>query len=450
MNYVKNNFSSARSVFSSFFKSEAAGGVVLMVCAVLALLVANISSLRPLMSFWQIEAGFSSGDFSLFMTIGEWVNDGLMVIFFFMVGLEIKREMMVGELSNIKQALLPIFAAVGGMLFPALIFSLFNAGLPSSNGWGIPMATDIAFAIAVLALMSDRCPIGLKVFLTALAIVDDLGSIIVLAVFYPTHTISLVYMGWAMVVFCILLLFNRLRWDSPIPYLIGGVLLWFFVLESGVHATVAGVLLAITIPSKTRINEVRFHVSASSLVEKFKQNSNGEVDVFANPEQISILHSLNEHVKSANPMMSRFEVALHPWVNFLIMPIFALANAGVAFGGEAFHSEYMVPISMGVFFGLVIGKPLGIFTFSWIAVRTGVAKLPDGTLWRQILAIGLLGGIGFTMSLFIDNLAYTDSVMTDVGKAAVLFTSVVAAIGGMTAVRLTGKPVRKKFKKIYH
>ncbi len=447
MNKVKNNISSARSVFYSFFRSEAAGGVVLMVCAVIALLTANIPALRPILSFWEIEAGIAFGNFNLLMTVGEWVNDALMVVFFFMVGLEIKREMMVGELASPKQAMLPIFAAVGGMLCPALIFSLFNSGLPSSNGWGIPMATDIAFAIAVLAMLSDRCPTGLKVFLTALAIVDDLGSIIILALFYPTHAISLVYLGYAMAVFCILLLFNRLRWDSPIPYIIGGLFLWFFVLKSGVHATVAGVLLAITIPSKTKINEVRFYVSASSLVEKFKQNSNGGVDVFANPEQLTVLHRLNDQVDRANPMMSRFEVALQPWVNFLIMPIFALANAGVVFGGDAFHSEYLAPISLGIFFGLFVGKPLGIFLFSWIAVRTGLAKLPEGTAWKQLLAIGVLGGIGFTMSLFIDGLAYSDQAMIDVGKASVLITSVVAAVGGMIAVRLTGNQVRKKFRK---
>jgi len=450
MSNVRGNILSARSVFHSFFSSEAAGGVVLVACAVLALLIANIPALRPVMSVWSVEAGISIGSFRLIMTIGEWVNDGLMVIFFFMVGLEIKREMMVGELANPKQALLPIFAAVGGMVFPALIFSLFNSGLPSSNGWGIPMATDIAFAIAVLALLSDRCPIGLKVFLTALAIVDDLGSIIILAVFYPTHTISPVYLGCALAVFCILLLFNRLRWNSPIPYLIGGLFLWLFVLESGVHATVAGVLLAITIPSKTRINEVRFYVEASSLVDQFKRNSNAEVDVFANPEQLTVLHRFNEQVKHANPMMSRFEVTLHPWVNFLIMPLFALANAGVAFGGDVFRSEYMAPISLGIFFGLVAGKPLGIFAFSWIAVKTGLAKLPDGTAWKQLMSIGLVGGIGFTMSLFIDNLAYADRIMINVGKASVLITSVVAAIGGMIAVRLTGNQVRKKFKKRYH
>lgn len=395
---------SGKAVFQSFIQSGSSGGVILFLCSVIALLIANIPSLRHLDDFWSIPMGFWAGSFSLELTLLEWVNDGLMAVFFFMVGLEIKREMMVGELSRPKQAMLPIFAAVGGMVFPALIYTVFNHGTPAENGWGIPMATDIAFAIAVLAILGKKCPLGLKVFLTALAIVDDLGSIIVLAVFYPSHALSLTYLLYAAAVLAVLFGCNRLRVNSAVLYVVGGVILWYLVLKSGVHSTIAGVLLAQTIPARPK--------------------SDGE--------------------KGGRSLMNRFEVSLHPWVYFLIMPIFALANAGVTFGADAYFSEYMMPIASGIFFGLVLGKPLGIFLFSWLACRIGAAQLPSGIRWIQILAIGMVGGIGFTMSLFIDGLAFTDPIMADVGKAAIIMTSVVAAILGYVAVSITGEKHKKK------
>ncbi|MBQ0005874.1 MAG: Na+/H+ antiporter NhaA [Alistipes sp.] len=434
------NFRKAgKSIFQSFLQSGTAGGIILFVCSVLAILVSNVPSLTHIQEFWNITAGFSFGSFTLEMSLAKWVNEGLMAVFFFMVGLEIKREVMVGELSSPKKAMLPIFAAIGGMLMPALIYAAFNHGLPSANGWGIPMATDIAFAIAVLAILGKRCSLGLKVFLTALAIVDDLGSIVVLAIFYPSHSLEMSYLLYALSAMAVLLSFNLLRWNKPLLFVIGGVVLWYLVLKSGVHSTIAGVMLAITIPSKTKINEASFYTAAERLVSRFKSASKGGADVFTNSEQVTVLHSLNSKVDDANPLMSRFEVTLHPWVYFLIMPVFALVNAGVEFGDGVWRSEFAPQIAGGIFFGLVVGKPVGIFFFSWLACRIGIAKLPSGVKWMELFSIGMVGGIGFTMSLFIDNLAFTDTAMIDAGKAAIIITSVAAAFLGYVAVFISGR-----------
>ena len=434
------NFRKAgKSIFQSFLQSGSAGGVILFFCSVIAILAANVPSLSHIRDFWDISAGFSIGSFSMEMSLEKWVNEGLMAVFFFMVGLEIKREMMVGELSSPKKAMLPIFAALGGMLVPALIYTAFNYGLPSANGWGIPMATDIAFAIAVLAILGKRCPLGLKVFLTALAIVDDLGSIVVLALFYPSHTLEMTYLLYALLTMMMLLSFNLLRWNRPLLFVLGGVMLWYLVLKSGVHSTIAGVMLAVTIPSKTKINEIGFYTAAERLVSRFKSASRGGADVFTNSEQVTVLHSLNNKVDDANPLMSRFEVTLHPWVYFLIMPVFALVNAGVEFGDGVWRSEFSSQIAGGIFFGLVVGKPVGIFFFSWLACRIGVAKLPSSVKWAELLSIGMVGGIGFTMSLFIDNLAFADNAMVEAGKAAIIVTSVVAALLGYLAVILSNR-----------
>lgn len=428
-----------RTVFQQFVKNEAFSGVLLILFAVLAIVFANIPALASFHDIWNIEAGIKIGNFNLEMSLLHWINDALMAIFFLNVGLEIKREMLVGELAEPKQAMLPIFAALGGMLFPAAIFLLFNHGTPSVNGWGIPMATDIAFAICILTLLGKKCPLGLKVFLTALAIVDDLGSIIVLAVFYPTHALHLNFMIYAAIVFAILVILNRSQVKNALPYILLGIVLWYFVYMSGIHATIAGVLLAVTIPAKTRINEIKFYVAAEYLVNKFKESSNGQVNVLSNPEQLTVLHQLNERVDAINPLMNKFQVALAHPVNYVIMPLFAISNAGVAFSNDIFGSVHLTTIGLGVLLGLLLGKPLGIFSFSWLAVKLGIAKLPANTVWKQLFAIGIIGGIGFTMSLFIDNLAFTDPEMINVGKAAILITSVLAALLGMFAVAVTGK-----------
>ena len=375
-------------------------GVLLLVCAVVAVMAANIPALEWLHRFWDISFGFSFGDFSFSMPVRNWVDDVLMAVFFFSVGLEIKRELLVGELSTMKKAMLPMFAALGGMIFPALIFTYFNAGTPSASGWGIPMATDIAFAIGVLSLLGDRCPAGLKVLLVALAVVDDIGAIIVLAVFYPSHDIHFIYLLYAALTVLALVGVNRAGIRSNFVYLLLGLVLFVFVFRSGVHATIAGVILAMTIPAKT---------------------ATGDIRAFTGPDS----------------PLGKLESALHPWVNFLIMPIFALANAGVVIDSSSIAGGSMPAVIPGVFFGLLVGKPLGIFTFSWLAVKLRVAGMPDGAKWRQIFSLGMLGGIGFTMSIFIDNLAFTDPHLVNAGKFAILVTSFLAACLGLAALYMT-------------
>lgn len=443
--------SKVRGMLQSFLESQTSGGLVLLICTVIALVVANVPALQHLQELWHIEAGFSIGNFKIEMSLMHWINDALMAVFFFVVGLEIKREMLVGELSSVKKATLPIFAALGGMLVPAAIYAIFNHGTPTSNGWGIPMATDIAFAVGVISILGKRCLSALKIFLLALAIVDDLGAIIVLALFYPSHELNFVFMGLALVVFLILILFNKMKVNSPYVYMMFGLVLWYFVFRSGIHATIAGVLLAITIPAKTTINEVRFFVKVKHLLEKFKENGNSEVEVLANPKQMEVIHDINEEVDAINPLMHRFESALHPISHFLIIPLFALANAGVTLDGSILQMSPMPAVVPGIFFGLLLGKPIGITLFSYISVKTRLAELPGGVPWKQIFAIGMVAGIGFTMSIFVDNLAFSDPVHLNLGKAAILVTSFVSAICGMLAVLLTTKKVpstaQKKIKK---
>lgn len=427
-----------RNAFQMFTRSGSIGGFILFICAIIAVVVANTPSLHHLLNIWDLDMGIEVGKFSIKMDFIQWINDGLMAIFFLNVGLEIKHEILAGELSQPKKAMLPIFAALGGMLVPAAIYSIFNAGTASANGWGIPMATDIAFAMGVLALLGKSCPIGLKVFLTALAIVDDLGSIIVLAVFYPTHAIHIIYLIYAAIVMGILLLMNYMNARNSTWYIILGLFLWYFIFKSGIHATIAGVLLAITIPAKTRINEVRFYTNVQHLLNKFKAASHGELDVTSSPEQLDILHQINNRVDDISPLTDRFQFALSTPVNYIIMPLFALANAGVAFSGDIFGSSYF-HIAEGIFLGLLIGKPVGIFLFSWLSIKLKLAQLPSHSTYKQLFAIGMVGSIGFTMSLFIDNLAFTDPEMVAVGKAAVLVTSAVAVVLGFIAVKITGR-----------
>ena len=426
-----------KGAYHTFVHSKTTGGILLLICAAVAVMSANIPSMRGLYELWHMEVGFSFGEFSFKMPLEMWINDVLMTIFFFSVGLEIKRELLVGELSSPKKALLPIFAALGGMLVPAAIYALINGGTPSANGWGIPMATDIAFAIGILSLLGNRCPLSLKVFLTALAIVDDIGAIIVLAVFYPSHALHLNYLIFAAVIILILLIINRSGVKSAAAYLIPGFFLFLCVFQSGIHATIAGVILAMTIPATTSINEVRFYVGTKSLLEKFKDAGNSEVQVLANSEQLDYIYRISQSVKTMNPLLHRLESKLHPWVNFFIMPVFALANAGVEINGEVISSGVVPPVMQGIFFGLLLGKPIGITLFSYIAVKLKLAQAPKGALWRQVFALGIVGGIGFTMSIFIDNLAFQDKMLIDEGKLAILVTSVCAAIIGLLALFLT-------------
>lgn len=447
---LKRGIPGLMGTFQTFFHSNITGGIFLLVCAVFAVLAANIPALSGFNEIWGMEAGLNLGKFSISMTLRDWVNDVLMAVFFLSAGLEIKRELLVGELSSIKKAMLPIFAALGGMIFPAIIYTIFNYGTETQNGWGIPMATDIAFAIGILFLLGKRCPLALKVFLTALAIVDDIGSIVVVAIFYPSGNMHFIYLLYAAIIIAFLFLLNRLKVKTPMAYILPGVFLFICILNSGIHAAIAGVLLAMTIPTRSSINELRFYVGTKNLLEKFKNAGNSELQVLANNEQLDLIHKILQNSKSMNPLLHNMEEGLHMWVTFIIMPLFALANAGVAVDTGVFSSLHFPPVMKGIFFGLLFGKPMGIFLFSWLAVKLKLAQLPENTKWIQILALGIVGGIGFTMSIFIDNLAFDNSVYVAEGKLAVLTTSFCAAVLGLLALRLlyrnTGKKKLKKLK----
>ena len=425
-------------IFNTFFHNESTGGILLLICAVIAVTLASIPGGEWFDRLWETSASIGIGDFSIEMTLRYWINDALMAIFFFVVGLEIKREMLVGQLSSIKRSALPIVAALGGMLVPAGIYWACNAGHPESvQGWGIPMATDIAFAIGILSLLGDRIPPSLKVFLTALAIVDDIGAIIVLAVFYPAHALHLEFLAYAGIILAVLAAFNALKLKNKYLYIIPGIVMWYFTYRSGIHATIAGVLLAMVIPSKGSINEIRFQSRISLLLEKFKLTSNRKTNVLTSPEQQHIIHSMSTELKSVDPLLHRFESKLHPIVTFIIMPLFALANAGVALDFSSISSGGLSPVTLGIVLGLLIGKPAGIFIFSFISIKMKLAARPTGVTWTQMASISILGGIGFTMSIFINNLAFSSGSLIDIGKISILIASASAALLGLLAMRVS-------------
>lgn len=415
----------------AFTRIEASGGILLMACTVVALVWANSPWHEAYEHLWHMDVTFGAGTFVLSQTLHHWINDGLMAIFFFVVGLEIKREILVGELSSRKKASLPIAAALGGMVAPALIYAAFNAGTEGSAGWGIPMATDIAFAMGILALLGHRAPLSLKVFLVALAIVDDLGAVLVIAIFYTDH-IS----GFALALGCVFLalsaIANRLGVRQPLVYVLLGIGLWFGFLKSGIHATIAGVLLAMTIPARARIDVAGF-------VDRVKHTMDRLVHLDAatmpSDAKQAAIHELEEACEQVQMPLQRIEHALHPWVTFGIVPIFALANAGVHFGGDvSFGSAMVQPVTFGIILGLVLGKQIGITLFTWFAVRLGLAELPAGITWMQIYGVGWLGGIGFTMSLFIANLAFGDGHLLTLSKVGILTASLIAGVVGYLLV----------------
>ncbi len=364
----------------------------------------------------EITFGASFGDWSLEKPLLLWVNDGLMAFFFFLVGLEIKREVLVGELSEPRDAALAVTAALGGMVVPASIYAAINWGGEGISGWGVPMATDIAFALGMMALLGDRVPTSLKVFLTALAIVDDLGAVLVIALFY-TGEIEVLNLLVTVGALALAFLYGRLGGRNLKVLAFFGIVVWFFVLQSGVHATVAGILLALATPIKRKIapQDLRQELRAGLERGRFE-----EVEVkVANLERV---------LGDAQSPLHRLERLMHPWVAFLVLPIFALFNAGVALGGG---TGVTGPVTVGVFLGLLLGKPLGVLGFSWLAIKTGMASLPQGVGWRAMTGAGLLAGIGFTMSLFVGGLAFDGGEMLESAKLGILSASVVAAVLGL-------------------
>jgi Na+:H+ antiporter, NhaA family len=387
--------------FQRFFSTNVSGGLLLLAAAAVALVWANSPWAEAYHHLWNTPFSVGTPTFSLALPLHAWVNDGLMAIFFFLVGLEIKREVLVGELSTRRSAALPVAAALGGMLVPALLFASVNVGRPGAAGWGVPMATDIAFALGILALLGNRVPSSLRVFLAALAIADDLGAVLVIAFFY-TSAIDWSALGAAGVVLLVLIGLNRAGARRPATYALVGAVLWFFMLKSGIHATIAGVLLALTVPARTRMSEDDFLGSAAD---------------------------------AAQSPLQQMEHALHGVVAFVIMPIFALANAGVSLGTDL-GAAATDPIAIGVTLGLLLGKPIGITLASLLAIRSGAADWPSGASWGHVHGAAWLGGIGFTMSLFIAGLAFTSAAQLDVAKLAVLGASTLAGVVGYTLLRL--------------
>ncbi|MGH8093458.1 MAG: Na+/H+ antiporter NhaA [Chthoniobacterales bacterium] len=412
----------------AFTRLEAAGGILLIACTIVALVWANSPWAASYFHLWHIKVTFGFGGAQLSEELHFWINDGLMAVFFLLVGLEIKREVLYGELASFRKAALPIAAAIGGMVVPAAIYWLFNRSGPGLSGWGIPMATDIAFALGALALLGDRVPAPLKVFLAALAIVDDIGAVLVIAFFYTAH-ISWMSLAFAGAFFIALIAMNRIGVRHPLIYAALGIGLWLAFLQSGIHATVAGVLLALTIPARQRIDVRAFLARSENTLDEIRRaEDEGEVveAVAAKGHAIERLVSDCERVES--PML-RFEHALVPWSKHFIMPIFALSNAGVALDSGV-ASALLHPISLGIICGLMLGKPIGIVSFSWLSTRGGVASLPTGANWRQILGVGMLGGIGFTMSLFVANLAFDATETLEIAKVGILAASLISGIGG--------------------
>lgn len=416
-----------------FLHKEASSGILLLIFTIVALLWANSAWSDTYNLIWTRKLTIGYGDFLLSKPLLLWINDGLMAIFFFVVGLEIKREVLIGELASFRKAILPVAAAIGGMVFPALIYAAFNYGGGGSRGWGIPMATDIAFALGVLALLGKRVPVSLKIFLTAVAVVDDLGAVLMIAIFY-TADIIWIHLAIAAVILVALVIANRLGVRNPIVYSILGFGLWLAFLRSGVHATVAGVLLAMTIPSRARINDRQFVKHSRTIIDEFEEADEG--DEYLNESQRSSLHVLEDLVEHAKAPLQRLEYELHPWVAYAIMPLFALANAGVALG-SGFATVFSDRISLGVIFGLIIGKQVGITLLSWLVVKGKLADLPEGVNWRHIYGVSWLAGIGFTMSLFISSLAFGVSSLLETAKFGTLIASLIAGIVGIIILRGT-------------
>ncbi len=425
--------------FQRFVGRETVGGILLLACSIVALAWANSPWAGAYQRILHTPLTVGFGAFVLSHDLHFWVDDGLMTIFFFVVGLEIKRELLAGELASPRQAVLPLVAAMGGVAVPALLYFAINSGGPGAGGWGIPMATDIAFAIGVMALLGARVPLGLKVFLTALAIVDDIAAVLVIALFY---TANLAWGPLAGAAGCLLLALaaNRLGVRHPLPYVLIGAVLWYTVTQSGVHATIAGVLLAFTIPSRKVLDQKAFVKEGRAVLDHFEKASQTEPRHFlADIEQQTAIEALGEACDKIQPPLHRLEHALHPWVTFAIMPLFALANAGVHLSGDG-GKLVVQPITLGIIIGLLLGKPLGVTIAAWLAVRLGPASLPANVSWRHIHGAGWLAGIGFTMSLFMAGLSFSDDTRLTEAKLGILIASLCAGIiGSIVLVRIKPK-----------
>jgi NhaA family Na+:H+ antiporter len=421
------------SPFETFLQRTTAGGIVLITATILALALATWLGADAIHRFWGQQFAISVGNrFELKLSWHYWVNDGLMALFFLLVGLELKREILVGELASLKDAALPIMAAVGGMAIPAFIYIAFNLNTPTASGWGIPMATDIAFAVGILVLLGERIPKNLIIFLMALAIADDLGAVLVIALFY-TSTLNINALVAASMLFSLLLLFNGGGIRHLLPYALVGAVLWYAVLISGVHATIAGILLALAIPARPACRPKDFHQQITELNAAFGEEWDADTpnETLINHRLASIAAAMKHRANAAQSPLQRMEHNLSSWVTFIIIPIFALSNAGIDLADIKWGSALSEKVTLGVVFGLVLGKFAGISLFSWVAVYVGLGRLPAGVAWKHLLGAAWLGGIGFTMSLFISQLAFIDSLYIEQAKLGILLASVISAIFGL-------------------
>jgi len=422
-------FNRIATPFEHFIHAQTTTGLVLMAMTIIALILANSPLSEIYTHFFHMKIDFNVGSWALSHSLHHWINDGLMAIFFFIIGLEIKREILAGELSNIKVAILPILAAIGGMVFPALIYFYVNYGTESMAGWGIPMATDIAFAISALVLLGKRVPAALVTFLVALAIVDDLGAVLVIAIFY-TDTINMTALALSGVMLITMITFNRFGIHMILPYFIIGLFMWFFMLESGVHATIAGVLAALTIPSKPKKTPVTFVEDTKWLIDEYSKYPVA-TDHVMHERQKAILTNIKDKIDAVGTPSSRLEHQLHLPVALIIIPLFALANAGISIDFNSIKSTIFEPVSLGIILGLIGGKVIGIFGVSWLAVKLKIATLPENSKMSQIFGVSFLGGIGFTMSIFVADLAFiNDPLFIFQAKIGVLAASLFAGLFG--------------------
>ncbi|PKP30095.1 MAG: Na+/H+ antiporter NhaA [Bacteroidetes bacterium HGW-Bacteroidetes-16] len=414
-----------------YINEESIGGIILILSTLSALIWANSGWYGSYQYLWHdLQAGFGIGEFKMVSSLGHWINDGLMALFFFTVGLEIKREIMGGELSSLKKASLPIFAALGGMLLPAGFYAITVSSYPEFlHGWGIPMATDIAFALGLLALLGKRININLKIFLTALAIADDLGAVLVIAIFY-TEAINYTELLTAAFFLGVLIVANIAGVRRTVFYaLVGFVGVWIAFVFSGVHATIAGVLIALTIPARTKISENQYVTRLFTLIKKFEKEPATD-HVLLSENQVRLLTEIEELNDKAHTPLQKLEHAMHPLTTYFILPLFALSNAGVHIEGSVLDLVFH-PISLGIVVGLLLGKFLGISIFSHLVIRFGWASLPEGVSWQQLYGVAMLAGIGFTMSMFIADLAFVPEDYKQIAKVGIMTASVVAAFAGM-------------------
>ncbi|ACL04617.1 Na+/H+ antiporter [Desulfatibacillum aliphaticivorans] len=425
-------------VFQRFIHKAASGSMPLFTAAVLAVIWANVSPYWY-REFWNTPLYFGIGGWNIEKTALNWINDGFMALFFFTVGMEIKREFLVGELASLKMALLPVTAALGGMLVPMLIYSLFNHGEPTFKGWGIPMATDIAFSLAVLSVFGKGIPVGLRIFLSALAIADDLGAVLVIALFYSSG-ISIMHLAAAVGLVACLYIANRLWVRNILVYIVLGIGIWLAVMGSGMHATIAGAITAMFVPARGRYDTDMFTEDAKKMLHRFEcAETDCKESMMLDQEHLEAVLDIEMACRKVETPIQRMEYNLHSWVAYLILPVFALANTGLVIGEIDFTAAFTQPVTIGIILGLVAGKPAGIFLFSFLSEKILKTPLPKDVGWKHMAGVSMLGGIGFTMSLFISGLAFTRPEFASYAKVGIICGSLISAIAGFIVLKLVSK-----------